>query len=64
MKAKVEIAKSFDNGKAFSKVWKHGDFEKFFREEGEYLDNLCKIADDKGKAGEKFTVTYSVTVEI
>ena len=62
MKAKVEIEKSFDKGKSFSKTWGKGDFKEFFNDEGKYLDNLCDILADKGKDGESFTVTYTVTV--
>ena len=62
MKAKVEVKKSFDLGKEFSKVWKDGDFEEFFKGEGEYLDRLAKTLDSKGMMGDSYTVTYTVTV--
>ena len=62
MKAKVDISKSFDEGKAFSKEWNQGDFEEFFKDEGEYLDKLCGIAKEHGKSGDSFTVTYTVKV--
>ncbi len=62
MKARVEIEKSFDKGKEFSKEWKFGDFQQFFEEEGDYLDKLANILADKGMNGHEFTVTYTVTV--
>ena len=62
MKAMVKVTKSFDDGKAFSKEWKHGDFQKFFGEEGEYLDKLAGIVEERGKRLEGYTVTYAVTV--
>lgn len=64
MNAKIEISKSFDDGKEFSKQWDIGDFEQFFTEEGQYLDRLAGTAEVKGVAGDKFTVTYTVTVEV
>lgn len=63
MEAKVMITKSFDEGKDFSKEWKTGDFEKFFQEEGEYLDRLGGILNEKGEQGDEFTVTYTVTLK-
>ena len=62
MKAKVEIKKSFDDGKVFNKEWEHNDFREFFEGEGDYLDNLSAILFTQGKTGDKFTVTYTVTV--
>lgn len=62
MKATITIEKSFDETRAFNKVWEDGDFCEFLEAEGGYLDNLCKIAESKGKSGEGFTVTYTVTV--
>lgn len=62
MKAKVKIQKSFDDGKEFSKEWEKNDFREFFDEEGEYLDRLCDTLHTRGKAGERFTVTYTITV--
>ena len=59
MKGTIKIEKSFDYGKEFSKLLMDGDFEEFFREEGEYLDSLVKIAE---RTGEEFTITYSVKV--
>ena len=63
MKAKVTIDKSFDHSKAFSKTWENGDFEEFFKDEGEYLDRLAKMAEAHGKEGEGFTLVYTVTVK-
>ena len=62
MKAVVIIEKSFDEAKRFEKEWEDEDFREFFTDEGEYLDKLCKIAEERGSAGEGFTVTYTVTV--
>ena len=60
----VVIDKSFDENSKFAKTVESGDFEEFFEEEGKYLDRLVKIADEHGKNGDKFTVTYTVTVEV
>lgn len=62
MLARVNIDKTFDDGKAFKKEYAGGDFLTFFTEEGEYLDRLCGIMTDKAAPGESFTVTYTVTV--
>lgn len=62
MRAKVVIKKTFDDAKEFGKNWEKGDFRNFFEEEGEYLDKLCDTLGDKGKEGDEFTVTYTVTV--
>lgn len=62
MKAVVTIEKTFDDGKKLTKEWESGDFHEFFVEEGDYLDRLSKIVEDKGDEGDSFTVTYSVTV--
>ena len=62
MKAVVKITKSFDDGKQFSKTYEAGDFKEFFNDEGEYLDRLCETTEKRGKNGDKFTVTYEVTV--
>ena len=62
MRAIVTIKKSFDDTNQFSKDWKYGDLEWFFEEEGEYLDELCKLTEAEGKLGQGFTVTYTVTV--
>ena len=62
MKAKVTMEKTFDGGKSFEKVWEGGDFREFFTEEGEYLDTLASIVEEKGKAGEGWRVTYTVEV--
>ena len=62
MKATVTIRKSFDDEAEFSKEWERGDFEEFFEEEGAYLDRISSVASQKGKQGEGFTVTYTVTV--
>ena len=64
MKAKVTMRKSFDEGKEFSKDWEHGDFEEFFKKEGDYLDRLGDIMEEHGEDGDQFTVTYTVTVTI
>lgn len=63
MKATVAITKSFDEGKEFSKDWVNGDFEEFFKDEGAYLDKLGGILKSKGTDSDKFTVTYTVTLE-
>ena len=60
MNAKVVIEKSFDAGKEFRKTWEFGDFEKFLKDEGEYLDRLRNILKDKGEEGDEFTVTYTI----
>lgn len=62
MKATVEIEKSFDEGKRFSKDYKPGDLFEFMVEEGAYLDRLAAVLSDKGKPGESYTVTYTVKV--
>lgn len=63
MKALVEIEKSFDDeGSRFAKTYEAGDFKEFFKAEGGYLDNLSATAEKHGKAGDTFTVTYTVTV--
>lgn len=62
MKAQVTINKSFDSSKEFSKAWEDGDFEKFFKDEGEYLDRLGNTLLEQGAKGEGFTVIYTVTL--
>ena len=62
MRAKVEIDKSFDESKAFTKEHKAGDFAEFFKEEGEYLDRLVNTLHEHAVNGEGFVVTYTVTV--
>ena len=63
MKAKVVIRKSFDESKQFTKEWHAGDFEEFFKEEGEYLDRLSGMVEKRPEQGQLFEVTYTVTVE-
>lgn len=63
MKATVTIDKSFKDSKEFSKTWENGDFEKFFKVEGEYLDRLAKMTEAHGKEGEGFTLVYTVTLK-
>ena len=63
MNAKVVITKSFDESKQFTKEWQAGDFEQFFKEEGEYLDRLSKAASGRPEGGKLFEITYTVTVE-
>lgn len=63
MLAKVEITKSFDSGKKFTKQWNAGDLQKFMEEEGEYLDRLCKAMQTVGKDGDEFEVVYRVSVK-
>ena len=60
----VVIDKSFDESTEFNKTLESGDFEEFFEEEGKYLDRLVKTVDGHCKSGDKFTVTYTVTVEV
>lgn len=62
VKVGVEVDKTFDLGKLYSKDWKDGDLEEFFKGEGEYLDRLAKVLDNKGRTGDIYTVTYTVTV--
>ena len=62
LKATVTINKSFDSGSAFSKGWEQGDFEEFFKDEGEYLDRLADVLENNGKVEDEFTVTYTVHV--
>ena len=62
MKGNVVIEKSFDDTAEFSKELEKGDFEEFFAEEGEYIDKLVETARTKGKKGDVFTITYTVTV--
>lgn len=62
MKASVRIDKSFDETRTFRKEWQSGDFREFLETEGGYVDGLCKIAEDKGKEGQGFTITYTITV--
>lgn len=64
MQAKVVIDKSFDDTGEFTKTWENGDFEEFFKEEGEYLDRLSNTTVNHGSEGDGFTVTYTVTVEV
>ena len=61
VKAEITITKTFDESRSFSKTWEVHDFEQFLKEEGEYLDRLAKTLEEKGKANEGFTVTYTVT---
>ena len=63
MKATIKIDKSFDESKEFSKEWQGGDFCDFMKEEGEYLDKLANVADNRRETGKLFTVTYTVTLE-
>lgn len=63
MKASVKIGKSFDDGRSFKKDYEGGDFLEFFKDEGKYLDRLANILEDKGKSGDSFTVTYTVTLK-
>ena len=60
MKATIKIAKSFDDGKQFTKEYNNGDFLEFFNEEGKYLERLATTLDEHGIKGDKFTVTYTV----
>lgn len=63
VKATVTMEKSFDDVvKELSKEWESKDFEKLFEGEGKYLDRLSEVVNGKGKTGEGFTVTYTVTV--
>ena len=64
MKAHVEIEKSFDDGKGFSKEYEYGDFEEFFKDEGEYLDRLSATLSEHGEDGQGFKVTYTVTLNV
>ena len=63
MRASVDIGKSFDEGKSFSKEYANGDLAEFFVEEGKYLDRLADILRVRGKAGDEFTVTYTVKLK-
>lgn len=63
MNGEVKIEKSFDETVSFNKVLEDGDFEEFFKDEGEYLDKLTAIAMHHGDVGDEFTVTYTVTVK-
>lgn len=60
--ATVAIAKSFDDGTEFEKAWENGDFQKFFSDEGEYLDGLSKVLDSEGNVGDEFEVIFMVSV--
>ena len=63
IKAKVEIIKNFDdNEMEYQKDWKMGDFEEFFRAEGEYMDKLAQIVEEHGKEEQKAILT--ITIEI
>lgn len=62
MKATITIEKSFDENKKFGKEWEDGDIEEFLKDEGAYLDRLCKTLETKGVKGDEFTVTYVVNV--
>ena len=64
MKAHIKQEKSFDKESHFVKEIKTGDMKKFFTLEGEYLERLCKIMEERGESGDKFTVTYTVEVTI
>ena len=64
MKAHIKQEKSFDKDCHFVKEIKVGDMKDFFSLEGEYLERLCKIMEERGKKGDKFTVTYTVEVTI
>lgn len=60
--ARVEIVKSFDDGRKLSKEWSMGDLKKFFDEEGEYLDKLAKVTEEHGKPGNGYAIAYMVIV--
>lgn len=60
--ARVEIVKSFDDGRKLIKEWGMGDLKKFFEEEGEYLDKLAKITEEHGEPGDGYAITYMVMV--
>lgn len=62
MRATITIEKSFDETNEFGKEWMEGDIEQFLKEEGAYLDRLCKTLETKGVEGDEFTVTYVVNV--
>lgn len=62
MTAVVTITKSFKEGSVFRKEWEAGDFREFMEKEGGYIDNLCKVLEDKGEDGDDFEVTYEVKV--
>jgi guanylate kinase len=63
IKAKIEIIKNFDdNEMEYQKEWKKGDFEEFFKLEGEYMDKLAQIVEEHGKENQKAILT--ITVEI
>lgn len=64
MKALISIDKTFDDGRQLAKEWQDGDFLEFFKEEGEYLDRLCKIAQEQGNPGDSFEVCYTVKVTV
>lgn len=62
MKATVTIKKSFGEGKKLAKKYELGDFEKFFRDEGTYLDKIAKVTMENGENGDFFTITYTIMV--
>ncbi len=63
IKAKVEIIKNFDdNEMEYQKDWENGDFEEFFRLEGEYMDKLAQIVEEHGKENQK--AILNITIEI
>lgn len=63
MKAQIIITKSFDEPSEFTKSWCNGDFKEFLNDEGDYLDRLAKVLEEKGKDYDSFTVTYTVTLK-
>ena len=64
IKAKVEVIKDFDdNEMEYQKDWKMGDFEEFFRAEGEYLDKLAQIVTEHAIENQKCNIQFNIEIK-
>ena len=61
-KATIEIKKSFDSTKSYSKYLDSNDLYEFFKDEGKYLDNLAETLETKGNQNDSFEVIYKVNI--
>lgn len=65
IKIAITIDKSFaDEIVQFGKTYEKGDLLEFMKIEGEYLDKLVAITKENGKAGDSFTVSFDIEVEV
>ena len=64
IKANISVKDSFGKReRGFEKEIESDDFQKFFSEEGEYLDRLSSVLAEHGKIGDEFSVDFHVSVE-